>query len=287
MPDILERLRKMEIEILSRLTIGAGEHVGSIKIVKGQGKGKGMEIRTRDLASLFIGGRSFDPMEKTEEGAEGEKDELEYDTDEEEVMKMMEGAGSGKGTEFTTYRTARWEEPKESVMSLFANPPSQASEYRYTSPEEDTIEAESICEIGVQPRIPGRYPSAMIREEPTTSSSIMTVKAVHQPLITASAIHIPEESASMITQEPAQTRSEIPTHLEEVPEVVAAATSNDALLDVEETQKAEGSKLPATHRYVHAPSLSIIVMPLIGLLLSFTMIGKTFKQPVFKKQSGE
>lgn len=129
MPDVLERLRKMEIEILSRLTIGAGEHVGSIKIVKGKGKGKGkgLEIKTRDLASLFRG-KPFDPLGKTGEEGE-EKEDFEYDTDEEEVLKMMEGAGSVNGTEVTTYRTARWEEPKESVMSLFANPPSKASEY--------------------------------------------------------------------------------------------------------------------------------------------------------------
>lgn len=134
MPNVLERLRVMEIDILSRLTVGAGQHVGSIKIVKG--KGKGLEDRTRDLANLFKGKSNDTPVETSHTHVEN-VDEMEYDTDEEEVFKLMEGANADgrPGKDVTTYRTARWEEPKETVMSLFANPPSKFVKSLGSSPD--------------------------------------------------------------------------------------------------------------------------------------------------------
>lgn len=92
----------------------------------------------------------------------------------------------------------------------------------------------------------------------------MTVKATHQPLVTAaseSVIHVPEQSASVIAPEPAQTRSEIPTNLEDGPVITAKVETNveskaDAAEQVETDvgkepgKDGEASKLPATHRYV-------------------------------------
>lgn len=128
MPQVLERLRKMEIEILSRLTFGKGEHVGSIKIVKGRGR-TGHPAGARGLASFFDK-REGSVAEEAEhfQDAKEHQNEFEYDTEEEEVAKMMEGSikveHGGRAT--TTWRTARWDEPhaeKQTVMDLFNNPP--------------------------------------------------------------------------------------------------------------------------------------------------------------------
>lgn len=63
--------------------------------------------------------------------AKEHQNEFEYDTEEEEVAKMMEGSlkveHGDRAT--TTWRTARWDEPhteKQTVMDLFSNPPSQS-----------------------------------------------------------------------------------------------------------------------------------------------------------------
>lgn len=131
MPQVLERLRKMEIEILSRLTFGKGEHVGSIKIVKGRGR-TGHPAGARGLASFFDK-REGSVAEEAEhfQDAKEHQNEFEYDTEEEEVAKMMEGSikveHSGRTT--TTWRTARWDEPhaeKQTVMDLFNNPPGKS-----------------------------------------------------------------------------------------------------------------------------------------------------------------
>ena len=127
----------MEIEILSRLTFGKGEHVGSIKIVKGKTRG-GQTAGTRGLASFFDK-REASVAEEAEqyEDAKEHQNEFEYDTEEEEVAKMMEGSLKIEhvGREVTTWRTARWDEPhaeKQTVMDLFNNPPSQSMSYGLT-----------------------------------------------------------------------------------------------------------------------------------------------------------
>jgi len=128
MPKVLERLRKMEVEILSRLTIGQGEHVGSIKIVKGKGKVTQANA-TKAFSNLFAQ-REPSVQEEAEEyhNAKEQQDEFEYDTEEEVVAKMMEGSLKVErgDEEITTWRTARWDEPKadkQTVMDLFKNPP--------------------------------------------------------------------------------------------------------------------------------------------------------------------
>jgi hypothetical protein len=127
MPEVIKKLRKMEVDILSRMTIGQGEHVGSIKIVKGR---KGANARGGKALSALFAGRDETVAEEKEEfhnAKETQNDEFEYDTEEEEVLKMMQASSKIKfGEHATTWRTARWDEPqaeKPTLMSLFSNPP--------------------------------------------------------------------------------------------------------------------------------------------------------------------
>jgi LIM domain kinase 1 len=129
MPIVLERLRKMEIDILSQLTMGQGEHVGSIKIVKPRGK-IAQASASKAFSNLFAAQREPSVEEESEEyhNTKERPDEFEYDTEEEEVAQMMKGSLKIEhaGREQTTWRTARWDEPKaekETVMDLFNNPP--------------------------------------------------------------------------------------------------------------------------------------------------------------------
>jgi len=246
MPKVLERLRKMEVEILSRLTIGQGEHVGSIKIVKGKGKVTQANA-TKAFSNLFAQ-REPSVQEETDEyhNAKEQQDEFEYDTEEEVVAKMMEGSLKVErgDEEITTWRTARWDEPKadkQTVMDIFKNPPGMRIWSRLLRRR---CRLTRLWRTG---KIPGSYPSVLHQDYPATSSSIMTVKATKEPVVEPK--HVDE-----VTQEPFQTQSEIPSILDEEHwQVAHKQEKSDTHMSIDEPEEQHAPQtqiMPATHRLV-------------------------------------
>lgn len=119
MPEVLARLREIELEVLSRLD-NETEHVGSIRILQHTGK-RAMPI--------------FEPVKDTthkesDKEDEGEASDKRMEEDALEALAKLQVDGKGAaqaGTEEgkDTWRTARWEE-RPSIMTQW----SDASEMR-------------------------------------------------------------------------------------------------------------------------------------------------------------
>lgn len=129
MPEVLTRLRAIELDVLSNMK-DETEHVGSIKLPAAMGK-RGMP--------------SFEPLNKDHKTIEKELREAEKEEDGEDDMKKMEedalealgnlkvdgkgadgsnaseGGGDGEDEEKETWRTARWEE-RPSILTHFTDP---------------------------------------------------------------------------------------------------------------------------------------------------------------------
>lgn len=96
MPQVLQTLREIEIDILNRLGDEEGEHVGSVKLLSGGGG---------------VGKRAIPSFAKPV-GDESEDDE--------DLAHLEALAIDGNGADAEgTWRTARWEEPRQSVLSLY------------------------------------------------------------------------------------------------------------------------------------------------------------------------
>lgn len=122
MREVLDRLAAIETEIAQRIPEGQGEHIGSIKITPAP-------IKTpRNLRRLFSKDSLTAPT--SEKAAHGHSvvDDIDHDSEEDDVVEMLQGSEGrrrGSGQE-VTWRTARWEEPKEhrpNVMELFESGP--------------------------------------------------------------------------------------------------------------------------------------------------------------------
>ena len=102
MPQVLERLRLIELDVLSRTENDGGEHVGSIQIVK-PGRGRAMPDFTRP---------SDDEMTNAEvEEAKVEEEAL-------VALSTMKIDGTGPSDEGKeTWRTAQWNESSDITMS--------------------------------------------------------------------------------------------------------------------------------------------------------------------------
>jgi hypothetical protein len=102
MPEILVRLRTIEMEVLSRLSDSdGGEHVGSIRLVHHGGK-RAMPI--------------FDqaPAKVSETEVDGDDDDAKMEEDALMTLAGLNIAGAGAdGADDTTWRTARWDEQGE------------------------------------------------------------------------------------------------------------------------------------------------------------------------------
>lgn len=122
MREVLERLEVIESEIARRIPDGHGEHIGSIKITSPPVK---IPLHLRNLFSRDLSVGTPSDMTTAEQEA---PEHLDYDSEEDEVVEMLHGsAGRGHGSrQATSWRTARWDEPKEhrpSVMELFQSGP--------------------------------------------------------------------------------------------------------------------------------------------------------------------
>jgi LIM domain kinase 1 len=122
MPEVLSRLREIELEVLSRLD-NETEHVGSIRILQHTGK-RAMPI--------------FEPVKEGEATAaqretEGEASDKKMEEDALEALAKLEVDGKGAAQPDSedgandTWRTARWEE-RPSIVDKW----SDASEMRST-----------------------------------------------------------------------------------------------------------------------------------------------------------
>lgn len=102
MPDILLKLREIELEILSRCDDKEHEHVGSIKLVHRGGK-RAMPI--------FV-----DPKNTDDEEDERKMEEEALVT----LAKLDIGGNGAEGDRGDTWRTARWVE-RPSVISEYSD----------------------------------------------------------------------------------------------------------------------------------------------------------------------
>ncbi|WVF66338.1 hypothetical protein IAT40_001078 [Kwoniella sp. CBS 6097] len=117
MPEVLSRLREIELEVLSRLDDPASEHVGSIRLVHREGK--------RAMPIFDGGGPSPMPGPEVEMGAEEEDRKAEEDALRKLATMELDVSGDGasslsSSTEGTSsigdgdgedkWRTARWDE---------------------------------------------------------------------------------------------------------------------------------------------------------------------------------
>lgn len=120
MPEVLSRLRKIELEVLSRLD-NETEHVGSIRILQHTGK-RAMPI--------------FEPVKEGEattgqRETEGEANDQKMEEDALEALAKLQVDGKGAAQPDSTddakdtWRTARWEE-RPSIVDQW----SDASEMR-------------------------------------------------------------------------------------------------------------------------------------------------------------
>lgn len=121
MREVLQRLEAIESEIARRIPAGQGEHIGSIKIISAPVK------TPRNLRNLFSN-LSVEPSSVIAVTGHEEQDNVDDDPEEDEVVEMLHGSvGRGHASrQATTWRTARWEEPKEhkpTVMELFQSGP--------------------------------------------------------------------------------------------------------------------------------------------------------------------
>ena len=122
MPNVLSRLRDIELEVLARLEDKeGGEHVGSVKLVHHGGK-RAMPIFETDLGS--------------KEG-EGEEDVRKMEEDALITLAGLDVGGGGPSVigenGETTWRTARWDE-RGSELSEY----SDASEMKGESESSST-----------------------------------------------------------------------------------------------------------------------------------------------------
>lgn len=119
MPDVLRRLRDIELEVLSRVEESAAEHVGSIRLVH---KGP------RAMPVFDQPGKDQDQVKRDQAAAVRERlDEESGDEDikrmEEEALVTLAGLDVGGGgasvldSEGGTWRTARWDEKLLSALS--------------------------------------------------------------------------------------------------------------------------------------------------------------------------
>ncbi|KAJ9123907.1 hypothetical protein QFC22_000697 [Naganishia vaughanmartiniae] len=160
MKEVLERLKRIEVDITSKLPLGRDEHIGSIKIISPPVK------IPHHLRNLFSKGST---MESTTDSRHPHADQqegeevLDDDPEEDDVVEMLQGS-TGRGhasREVTSWRTARWEEPREqkqSVMELFQSGPLPVEPSRH---------------------LPGGYPAGLaLPLEPTAvdTSSVMTIR---------------------------------------------------------------------------------------------------------------
>lgn len=123
----MDRLKRIEVEITSRLPVGKDEHIGSIKIISPPVK---IPHHLRNLFSKEPTTTVLSATDIRHSGADRHEAEevLDDDPEEDEVVQMLQGS-TGRGhasRQVTSWRTARWEEPKEqkqSVMELFQSGP--------------------------------------------------------------------------------------------------------------------------------------------------------------------
>lgn len=124
MKEVLERLKRIEAEITSRLPVGKDEHIGSIKITSPPVK---IPHHLRNLFSTDSRQNTDNSHRQADSHDEGEE-VLDDDPEEDEVVQMLQGS-TGRGhvpRQVTSWRTARWEEPREqkqTVMELFQSGP--------------------------------------------------------------------------------------------------------------------------------------------------------------------
>jgi hypothetical protein len=122
MREVLDRLTAIEAEIAQRIPEGQGEHIGSIRIIS-------PPIKTpRNLRRLFSKDSMTDTPSKVATQGHQVTEDFDHDSEEDDVVEMLHGsAGRGSGShQPVTWRTARWEEPKEhrpNVMELFETGP--------------------------------------------------------------------------------------------------------------------------------------------------------------------
>lgn len=123
MREVLERLTAIEDEIARRIPEGQGEHIGSIKITSPPA------IKTpRNLRRLFSKDSMADKASDMATQGHLVTDDLDDDPEEDDVVEMLQGSRGrgGSSQQPVTWRTARWEEPKEqrpNVMELFESGP--------------------------------------------------------------------------------------------------------------------------------------------------------------------
>jgi hypothetical protein len=105
MPQVLERLRLIELDVLSRLTENdGGEHVGSISIVK-PGRGRAMPDFTR-------------PSDDELTNAEVEEAKVEEEALVALSTMKIDGTGATPHEDgVETWRTAQWNERSDITMS--------------------------------------------------------------------------------------------------------------------------------------------------------------------------
>jgi hypothetical protein len=156
MREVLDRLTAIEAEIAQRIPEGQGEHIGSIKIIS-------PPIKTpRNLRRLFSKDSMTDSASKMATQGHQVTEDFDHDSEEDDVVEMLHGSeGRGSGSrQPVTWRTARWEEPKEhrpNVMELFESGPypSERKSVRTSCSLETDEPRDPASKL-----LPGSYPPA-------------------------------------------------------------------------------------------------------------------------------
>ncbi|KAJ9092499.1 hypothetical protein QFC19_008712 [Naganishia cerealis] len=154
MKEVLDRLKRIEVEIVNRLPSGKDEHIGSIKITSPPVK------IPRHLRNLFSKEllASTDSHRFQTPGHEREEI-LDDDSEEDEVVEMLQGSAerAHEAKQVTYWRTARWEEPKEhkpSVMELFQSNRMTPGQGAIVTSSVMTIRPSPLAEQGLASPIP-------------------------------------------------------------------------------------------------------------------------------------
>jgi hypothetical protein len=132
MPEVLERLRIIERDVLSQLPDEGAEHVGSIKLVRNGPRAMPIfepQPGRPDSAKVQVKavGADADP-----EG-DGEDDEKKMEEEALAALKALKVDGKGAtGADGETWRTARWKD-QGSILSEYQDASEMRGEYAYGS----------------------------------------------------------------------------------------------------------------------------------------------------------
>ncbi|OCF33124.1 TKL/LISK/LISK-DD1 protein kinase [Kwoniella heveanensis BCC8398] len=109
MPEVLSRLREIELEVLSRLDDPASEHVGSIRLVHREGK-RAMPIFDGGGAPPVPEARAEEEDRRAEEEALRKLATMELDVGGDGASSLSSSTERSSGDGEDKWRTARWDE---------------------------------------------------------------------------------------------------------------------------------------------------------------------------------